>query len=80
MLVPAQAFVGQFLMTFKDYPQRQEASSFSMDEFFRSCRKVAGRSRTGGSHPRSKKCPGVSNPAGPPENVLEQHPTKFERG
>jgi arylsulfatase A-like enzyme len=30
--VPAQAFVGQFLMTFKDYPQRQKAASFNMDE------------------------------------------------
>ena len=31
-LVPAQAFVNQFLMTFKDYPQRQKAASFNMDE------------------------------------------------
>ena len=31
-LVPAQAYVGQFLMTFKDYPQRQKAASFNMDE------------------------------------------------
>jgi len=34
LLVPAQAYVGQFLMTFKDYPQRQKASSFNMDEVF----------------------------------------------
>jgi arylsulfatase len=33
-LVPAQAYVGQFLMTFKDYPQRQKAASFNMDEVF----------------------------------------------
>jgi len=32
LLVPAQAYVGQFLMTFKDYPQRQKAASFNMDE------------------------------------------------
>jgi arylsulfatase A-like enzyme len=32
MLVPAQAFVGQFLQTFRDYPQRQKAASFNMDE------------------------------------------------
>jgi len=32
MLVPAQAFVGQFLTTFKDYPQRQKAATFNMDE------------------------------------------------
>jgi arylsulfatase len=31
-LVPAQAYVGKFLMTFKDYPQRQKAASFNMDE------------------------------------------------
>ena len=31
-LVPAQAYVQQFLMTFKDYPQRQKAASFNLDE------------------------------------------------
>jgi arylsulfatase len=30
--VPAQAFVGDFLTSFKDYPQRQKAASFNMDE------------------------------------------------
>jgi len=32
MPVPAQAYVGQFLMTFKEYPQRQKAASFNLDE------------------------------------------------
>jgi arylsulfatase len=32
LMVPAQAFVGEFLMTFKDYPQRQKAASFNLDE------------------------------------------------
>jgi len=32
IFVPAQEFVGQFLMTFKDYPQRQKAASFNLDE------------------------------------------------
>jgi len=32
MLVPAQAYVGKFLGTFKDYPPRQEAASFSLDK------------------------------------------------
>jgi arylsulfatase A-like enzyme len=32
LVVPAQAFVGQFLATFKEYPQRQKAASFNMDE------------------------------------------------
>jgi arylsulfatase len=32
LLVPAQDFVGRFLMTFKDYPQRQKAASFNLDD------------------------------------------------
>jgi arylsulfatase len=32
LLVPAQDYVGQFLLTFRDYPQRQKAASFNMDE------------------------------------------------
>jgi arylsulfatase len=31
-LVPVQAFVGQFLATFKEYPQRQKAASFNLDD------------------------------------------------
>jgi arylsulfatase len=30
-LVPAQAYVGQFLTTFKEYPQRQKAATFNLD-------------------------------------------------
>ena len=32
LLVPAQAYVGRFLATFKDYPPRQKAASFSLDQ------------------------------------------------
>jgi arylsulfatase len=32
LLVPAQDHVGQFLLTFRDYPQRQKAASFNLDE------------------------------------------------
>ena len=32
LLVPAQAYVGKFLATFKDYPPRQKAASFSLDQ------------------------------------------------
>jgi arylsulfatase len=32
LLVPAQDYVGKFLMTFKDYPPRQKAASFNLDE------------------------------------------------
>ncbi len=35
LLVPAQDYVGQFLMTFKEYPQRQKAASFNLDEVMR---------------------------------------------
>jgi arylsulfatase len=32
LLVPAQDYVGQFLATFRDFPQRQKAASFNLDE------------------------------------------------
>jgi arylsulfatase A-like enzyme len=32
LLVPAQAFVGEFLATFREYPQRQKAASFNLDD------------------------------------------------
>ena len=32
LLVPAQAYVANFLTTFKDYPQRQKAATFNLDE------------------------------------------------
>jgi arylsulfatase A-like enzyme len=35
MLVPAQAFVGEFLQTFREFPQRQKAASFNLDEVLR---------------------------------------------
>jgi arylsulfatase len=44
MLVPAQAFIGQFLATFKDYPQRQKAASFNLDEVMKNLQE------SGGSH------------------------------
>jgi arylsulfatase len=40
--VPAQAFVGKFLMTFKDYPQRQKAASFNLDEVMEKLRESHG--------------------------------------
>ena len=36
--------MGQFLVTFKDYPQRQKAASFNLDEVLRKMQE------TGGSH------------------------------
>jgi arylsulfatase len=32
LVIPAQAIVGEFLMTFKDYPPRMKAASFSLDK------------------------------------------------
>jgi len=32
LLVPAQAYVGQFLATFKDFPQRQKVGTFTLDD------------------------------------------------
>jgi len=32
LLVPAQRYVGKFLMTFKDYPPRMKAGSFSLEK------------------------------------------------
>jgi arylsulfatase len=43
-LVPAQDYVGKFLMTFKDYPQRQKAATFNLDE-------VLAKLKQGGSEP-----------------------------
>jgi len=32
LLVPAQAIVGKFLMTFKEFPPRQSPASFGIDQ------------------------------------------------
>jgi arylsulfatase A-like enzyme len=32
LFVPAQDYVGKFLTTFKEFPQRQKAASFNLDE------------------------------------------------
>jgi arylsulfatase len=42
LLVPAQDVVGQFLMSFKDYPQRQKAASFNLDEVMQKLRENNG--------------------------------------
>jgi arylsulfatase A-like enzyme len=39
--VPAQDIVGQFLMTFKEFPQRQKAASFNLDEIFQKMKEGA---------------------------------------
>jgi arylsulfatase A-like enzyme len=43
LLVPAQAYVGNFLATFKEFPPRQKAASFSLDQVMEQMQK-------GGAH------------------------------
>ena len=42
MLVPAQAYVGDFLATFREYPPRQKAASFSLDQVMEAMQKAPG--------------------------------------
>ena len=42
LLVPAQDYVGKFLMTFKDYPQRQKAASFNLDDVMKKLQEGGG--------------------------------------
>jgi arylsulfatase A-like enzyme len=42
VLVPAQAYVGKFLSTFKEFPPSQKAGSFSLDQVLRSLSSGAG--------------------------------------
>jgi arylsulfatase len=42
LLVPAQDYVGKFLMTFKDYPQRQKAASFNLNDVMEKLKESGG--------------------------------------
>jgi arylsulfatase len=42
LLVPAQAYVANFLATFKDYPPRQKAASFSLEQVLEKMQSPAG--------------------------------------
>ena len=42
LLVPAQQYVGKFLATFKDYPPRQKAASFTIDQVLETLQKSGG--------------------------------------
>jgi hypothetical protein len=42
LLVPSQTFVGNFLATFKDYPPRMKAASFSLDQVMEKMMRPAG--------------------------------------
>ena len=41
LMVPAQALVGRFLMTFKDFPPRQSPASFGIDQVMEKLRQGA---------------------------------------
>ena len=57
LMVPAQAYVGEFLETFRDYPQRQKAASFNLDDVLRKMQEsyphVTQPNRIGGRRPCS---------------------------
>jgi hypothetical protein len=42
LLVPAQDYVGKFLMTFKEYPARQKAASFNLDDVMKKLQESGG--------------------------------------
>ena len=42
-LVPAQAYVAQFLTTFKEFPPRQKAASFSLDQVMEKLKTTGGK-------------------------------------
>ncbi len=42
LLVPAQEYVGKFLGTFKDYPPRQKAASFNLDDVMETLQEASG--------------------------------------
>ena len=42
LLVPAQDYVGKFLETFKEYPARQKAASFNLDEIMKKLQESGG--------------------------------------
>ena len=42
LMVPAQDYVGKFLATFKEYPQRQKAASFNLDDVLKKLQESGG--------------------------------------
>jgi hypothetical protein len=44
LLVPAQTYVGQFLQTFVEFPPRQKAASFSMQQVLEKMEATMGQS------------------------------------
>ncbi len=53
MIMPAQAMVQEFLATFKDYPPRQMAASFTIDQILEQMTGSLGKER-GGTEPTAQ--------------------------
>ena len=68
MLVPAQAYVGKFLATFQEYPPRQKAASFSLDDVMEKLSSqgapLAGPTSQWRSHGRKARTPASYREAG----------------
>ena len=43
LLVPAQDYVGKFLLTFQEFPQRQKAASFNLEDVFQKLKEAPSR-------------------------------------
>jgi arylsulfatase len=43
VMAPAQAYVANFLTTFKEYPQRQKSASFNLDEVLEKMKENPGK-------------------------------------
>jgi arylsulfatase len=43
LFVPAQAYVAEFLTSFKEFPQRQKAASFNLDEVLEKMKESHGK-------------------------------------
>jgi hypothetical protein len=39
-MMPAQAIVGQFLQTFRDFPRRQKSASYNVEQILQKMQKV----------------------------------------
>ena len=43
MLVPAQSYVSKFIVSFKDFPPRQKAASFNLDDVLKTMSENSGK-------------------------------------
>ncbi len=78
MLVPAQAIVGEFLKTFKEFPPRQKPASFSIDQALEKARQP--RRRWPRQRPHHHPSPrGNPNPKCPSDSTVPTEPPRHDR-